>query len=717
MKTDVKNLTRKLKIIDRFQGAEWNDESIVKNPSAYEFASKNPWINNISKKLETLEPEHIEIPDNITPAERRALRELKNDDQIIIKKADKTNIMVVMDKEYYRNKLVMKDHLESGTYEQVPPNTDNKLITKQKQLIERHKACLTKKEIQFIETHEWKSANFYVNPKISKCQEIAQRINSTDGDYLQMDPPSSLKGRPIIAGPTSPIKPLSKIMDKILSPIVPLQESYIKDDWDFIKFIPRQLEYDCELLTCDIVSLYTSIPHDLGITAISYWLDTYRSHVPERFTKEFIVEVITFILNNNNFMFNTKMWHQLNGTGMGIDFAGPYACLTVGYLEKVKLFGIHVPRMYNNEEAMLIKEAYRRYVDDGILFWPRHCNIDIFINILNELDDSIKFTIDRGTKEDDTHTINFLDVKVILHQNRRIETEIYYKSTNNHHYLEYDSFHPQHIKDNIPYGMAKKIIVFTSDPQKEHEELERLKGWFLEKNYPLKMIKKAFHNAKLQGPAPNPANKKQVIALTSTYSSNYTNKDIAKQANILLNDCPDDTTRRCFSTKQVIAAHRQPQNLLRLLTTAKFPASSTTNKENGIFLCHRSNCKICSMYLQECTHFQTRVGTWEIRAHLTCNSKYVLYYLQCAVCDEETYTGKTNDFRLRTNNHISCCKSGNGTDKFDNHVYRCNKTVKKPEPLFRAWIFIEVDSIDKLHEYERHLQRKGHDSMNRGIQL
>ena len=124
-----------------------------------------------------------------------------------------------------------------------------------------------------------------------------------------MDPPETLKGRPIIAGPCSPIKPLSKIMDKILSPLVPLQESFVKDDWDFIKFVPRQLDYDCELLTCDIVSLYTSIPHDLGVTAISYWIDTYRSQVPKRFTKEFIIDTIIFILNNNNFKFDSHMWH------------------------------------------------------------------------------------------------------------------------------------------------------------------------------------------------------------------------------------------------------------------------------------------------------------------------------------------------------------------------------------------------------------------------
>ena len=139
-----------------------------------------------------------------------------------------------------------------------------------------------------------------------------------------MQAPQSLKGRPIIAGPASPIKPLSKLLDKILSPLVPLQESYIKDDWDFIKYLPRKVDYDCEIITCDIVSLYTSIPHDLGITAISFWYDYQTNTIPIRFTKEFIIEAITFALNNNNFQFDEQTWHQKCGSGMGIDFAGPY---------------------------------------------------------------------------------------------------------------------------------------------------------------------------------------------------------------------------------------------------------------------------------------------------------------------------------------------------------------------------------------------------------
>ena len=47
---------------------------------------------------------------------------------------------------------------------------------------------------------------------------------------------------------------------------------------------------------------------------------------------------VSFILNNNNFLFDSQLYHQLEGTGMGVDFAAAYACLTIGYLEEVFLF-------------------------------------------------------------------------------------------------------------------------------------------------------------------------------------------------------------------------------------------------------------------------------------------------------------------------------------------------------------------------------------------
>ena len=51
----------------------------------------------------------------------------------------------------------------------------------------------------------------------------------------------------------------------------------------------------------------------------------------------------------------------------------------------------------------------------------------------------------------------------MLHQNGRLETDIFYQENNTHDYRNYFSHHPEHAKQNIPYNLAKRIIVFVSD--------------------------------------------------------------------------------------------------------------------------------------------------------------------------------------------------------------------------------------------------------------
>ena len=87
------------------------------------------------------------------------------------------------------------------------------------------------------------------------------------------------------------------------------------------------------MYSCDIESLYTSTPTELGLEAIEYW-----------------------ILKNNNCLFVSKMFNQISGTAIDIKCAPPYACLTIGYQEEIKLFTQDLPQYFSNEECLLIKE-------------------------------------------------------------------------------------------------------------------------------------------------------------------------------------------------------------------------------------------------------------------------------------------------------------------------------------------------------------------------
>ena len=83
-------------------------------------------------------------------------------------------------------------------------------------------------------------------------------------------------------------------------------------------------------------------------------------------------------------------------------------------------------------------------------------NIDVFRELLNELHPSLKFTVEKGKysceQNFDTfvQVLNFLDLSIILHQNGPLETDIIYKETNSHEYLNYFSHHLENTKQNIP---------------------------------------------------------------------------------------------------------------------------------------------------------------------------------------------------------------------------------------------------------------------------
>ena len=69
------------------------------------------------------------------------------------------------------------------------------------------------------------------------------------------------------------------------------------EDCGVIRKLPSHVDYPCVLASCDVVSLYTSIPHHLQLQALSYWIDKKGNLIPEHFTKAFILEAASFVEN------------------------------------------------------------------------------------------------------------------------------------------------------------------------------------------------------------------------------------------------------------------------------------------------------------------------------------------------------------------------------------------------------------------------------------
>ena len=75
---------------------------------------------------------------------------------------------------------------------------------------------------------------------------------------------------------------------------------------DFLNKYPRNGYEHTEIVTFDVISLYTSIPLEFGLEAIDYFLTKYQEDLHPRFRKEFVLESANFILKNNTLTFGSE---------------------------------------------------------------------------------------------------------------------------------------------------------------------------------------------------------------------------------------------------------------------------------------------------------------------------------------------------------------------------------------------------------------------------
>ena len=93
---------------------------------------------------------------------------------------------------------------------------------------------------------------------------------------------------------------------------------------------------------------------------------------------------------------------------------------------------------------------------------------------------------------------------------------------------------------------------------------------------------------------------------------------------------------------KLIKSKRQPNNLKRLLTKAKF----NHNVDHEVKRCNRPNCGHC-MHLLEGNSLEFNCGRkFYVHESMTCEVKNVVYVMKCRGCNEE-YIGETGKYLRR----------------------------------------------------------------------
>ena len=89
--------------------------------------------------------------------------------------------------------------------------------------------------------------------------------------------------------------------------------------------------------------------------------------------------------------------------------------------------------------------------------------------------------------EQSTDNLPFLDI-LLYKEGNKLYTNIYYKGTNMHQYLDFISCWPKHTKFNTPYCLARRICMIVKKNGSRELCLTELKNFSRKQNYPKQII-------------------------------------------------------------------------------------------------------------------------------------------------------------------------------------------------------------------------------------
>ena len=227
---------------------------------------------------------------------------------------------------------------------------------------------------------------------------------------------------------------------------------------------------------------------------------------------------------NNVFLFDGKLYQQLDGCPMGGCISSAMANVFLCHHEK---------RWLDNCPTTFKPEFYRRYVDDTFLLFRSASHIQPFLQYLNMQHPRIKFTHEK----EKNNSLPFLDACVI-NEGNSFSTRLYRKPTFTGLGLKFNSFVPDSYKRNLvkclidrAYKLCSTYPIFTA-------ELQNLRKYFIQNNYPARLLEKLFRGKieEINSPnSPNATVSKKLIFWKVPYLSPDSNRNLKTDLQTLLN--------------------------------------------------------------------------------------------------------------------------------------------------------------------------------------
>ena len=600
------------------------------------------YIQKVRNDFNSYCSESPKFKPNLSKGERESMKELATRDDIIISKADKGGAVVIQDVDDY----IQEANRQLGNnefYRQVDHDLTKEHTNIVNETIKRFAAekLISERAAKALKVTDAKTPKFYTLPKVHK---------------------ENHPGRPIIAAINSPTSKLARFVDHHLQPIAEKLPSYVQDTGAFLRKIKKigRVPKNAILVTMDVSSLYTNIPHREGLNAAARALEARTNRtVPTRV----LIKFLSLVLNMNNFSFNDNNYIQTKGCAMGSKCSGSYADIFMGDFEAQHIY----PRINGYHRG------YTRFKDDIFLIWTggEEALLNFFQEI-NGVHGSIKFEC-KHAKD----VINFLDTNVHINPDGTLKTSLYQKPTDRNAYLHHSSYHPAKLISNIPYGQFLRVKKICSDPTDAEQSINNLEWKFHERGFPKASTEQQKNktNGVMRSSLLIDKEKTRTIRTPFTTTYNELHPPIRK----IINSHWDilrthDELAETFNEKPVVAFRRN-KNLRDILGQVHLSRNKKIVKDRraprypGSKACLTSKKNKCCRHLQSTKTFKSDVTgeELEIRHDLNCRSKNTIYLGHCVLCRGNQYVGKSEPpANLRINTHRRDVHSPTGC-AFDTH--------------------------------------------------
>ena len=398
------------------------------------------------------------------------------------------------------------------------------------------------------------------------------------------------------------------------------------------------------------------------------------------------------------------------GTATGIMPAPSYADLAMGYFELILVKKLYLK--LGKEVAAYFWKFYRRYLDDGFIFWDMRLGDfkDVF-NIMNSLYPTIKFTL-----EGSSVSLKYLDI-VVYKSPTGFKTVVYNKDTDSGTYLPWDSSHPHHCKENIPFALARRIKTLTDDPKLAWDRMLDLAAKLMAMSYPVGMVNTAMHDAmklstpELRKPKSKDESEDNIIAFVHTYDP--TRPQLMNKIKGMVSGLRTSSqTRHIFGDMRIIDSRREPFSLKKMFQRSRFNETGRHAIDRGVSKCLQPKCELCKQILEVGSVFFNSSGIkLVITTPMDCRTRNVIYAIWCKKC-KKSYIGETVCLRERMNTHRSNSRhEDRASMEVSRHLLLCNEgfevcpllKVKKDDKILRL---VNEDELVKLLKPELNADRR-----------